>query len=197
MDIADRDLLEIWERHNVGNRMVANYENLKVLHDWLYHNAPRLRAEHRKPYEAGMWAGKYSGEQDVTAMFISNSPSTDDYDTMCVFGWAAASKVKALRIGDQDIAPVETNGRHYIHWARYIERVFGLNMGMPEYNFINSVRWRKHPDGLDGAIARIRFVIDNALDMLINSEVLDVISGKTETPYDTLENRPYECNDEI
>lgn len=154
--------------------LTPNYRNLAVLHNWLLANRQTLSSR----YEIGQWA-------------------TRDFDRehgkASAFGWAALEGDGVLRMSPT----LDNNGMMYFDepvksWPKYLARVYGLNMGNPEFAWIESCRWRQRDNSFYGVIARIRFVIDNALDLPGLGELLDVLSGDKPLPYDILENRPYD-----
>lgn len=165
--------------------LVPNYTNLTHLHNWMYENRKDIQ------YHAGIWVGKYTPENpSASPVFWFDGDNADKFDVASAFGWAAMSDTPALSLVDSDIQ--DYGMWRSVCWTGYLKRVFGLDMGMPEYNFIDSHRWRKVDNSVDGAIARIRYVLDNPLDTPTNSEVVDMLSDPALIPYDTLENRPYE-----
>lgn len=153
----------------------ANYRNLAVLHNWLLDNRERINSQ----YDSASWESTHEG-----------APRS-------VFGWAKYEGPGVIAVSEADYTGMVYRGEKVYAYPRYMMRVFGLDMGMAEYSWIDSCRWRARDNTLDGAIARIRFVIDNALDLPSLGELVDVLFGKTPIPYDVLENRPYDLNKPI
>lgn len=156
-------------------QLTPNYRNLAVLHNWLLNERSRLKGL----YHSASWEAKHDGAP------------------MSAFGWAKAQGPAVICANDLDWLGMVYQDRKIYPWPRYMERVFGLSLGMSEYCWIDSCRWREKDDSIDGAIARIRYVIDNALNLPGIGELVDVLAGNKPLPYDTLENRPYDLSKTI
>lgn len=165
---------------------VPNYDNLIRLHNWLYEN------RHKVKFCAGVWVGKYrnqDGHPFNDFWFVGDN--ADEFDLACAFGWAAMSGVPELALIDNDFMHF-SDKMVAVDWCGYIERVFSLHMGTPEYNFINSHRWRNMDNSVDGLIARIRFILDDPLNSPTNADTVDILAGRKPIPYDILENSHYD-----
>lgn len=155
--------------------LTPNYKNLAVLHNWLLDN----RAKYQHQYRSASWEANHDG-----------APRS-------VFGWAKYEGTGVIQVTDADYSGMVYRGERIYAYPLYMGRVFGLNMGMTEYAWIDSTRWRDLDDTLDSAIARIRFVIDNALNIPGIGELVDVLLKKAPIPYDVMENRHYDLSKPI
>ena len=172
---------------NINNTESPNYLNLAILHNTLL-SAGRGVFKH----EAGVWVGTYY-QGNVDPLSFTRSSNLKAFQCVSVFGFAVLSGVPEFVDTDKDYHRITLRGVNFecLDWGAYMRRVFNMNMGMPEYNWIDTHRWRTRDPSLQGAIARIRYVIDNCLDRPSNADLIDVLHG-SELPYDILENRPYD-----
>lgn len=161
---------------NDTDDVIPDYLNLAILHNWLLANRDRLKSQ----YVLNKWLDDRDPD-----MVEAN-----------VFGLAMTSGVPQLAWNEQH----DWNGMYGLHgekaksWPRYMERVFGLQMKSAEYSWIESCRWRGVDDDLDGAIARIRFVLDNALELPGLGELVSILAGELPIPYDKTQAKLYDLS---
>lgn len=170
--------------------LTPNYKNLAVLHNWLLENRDWLKSR----YRMGVWLCKVGEDHRIREI---RPVPTDKPDLGSVFGWGSWSGVDALKPEEGDYHPERLAGVPILRWPVYIARVYGLTLAMNERNWIECSQWERRDNTLDGGIARIRYVIDNALDLPGLGALCDLLTGSAELPYDCLENRPYDLNKPI
>lgn len=165
--------------HNDTVEVVPNYRHLAMLHNYLLENRRRLLSQ----YRLNQWLDESDPDMIEANVFglalVSGIP---EFQWIAAYDWNGMTGISGERVKS---------------WPRYIKRVFGIELKMSEYSWIESSQWRGLDDSLDGAIARIRFVVDNALDLPDLWALVDVLQGRAPVPYNKTEARLYDLSKTI